>query len=198
MISLARAGPGVVDPVVEASTLERIVEVAGAVRRQHDDRRVLGALRAELGDRHRRLRQELEQERLELVVGAVDLVDQQHRRPRAGMPQRAQQRSFDEELGSEQIDVVERLATGLGEADAEQLTGVVPLVQRLGRVDALVALQSHEPRVEGRGERLGRGRLADPGFAFEEQRLGEPGGAEERGRQSLVGEVGVVGEAPAE
>ncbi len=174
------------------------MEVAGAVRGQHDDRRVLRPLRAELGDRHRRLGEEFEQERLELVVGAVDLVDQQHRRPRAGMPQRAQQRSFDEELGREQIDVVECLSTGLGEADAEQLTGVVPLVQRLGRVDALVALQPHEPRVEGRGERLGRGRLADPGFAFEEQRLGEPGGAEQGGRQSLVGEVGVVGEAPAE
>ena len=39
-----------------------------------------GADRPELGDRYREVRQELEQERLELVVGAVDLVDQQHDR----------------------------------------------------------------------------------------------------------------------
>ena len=117
-----------------------------AVRRQHDDRRVLGALGAELGDRHRRLGEQFEEECFQLIVGAIDLVlDQQHRRPWAGVPQRAQQGSFDEELGREQVDVGERFAVGLGETDPEQLTGVVPLVQRLGRVDALVALQTHEP-----------------------------------------------------
>ena len=37
--------------------------------------------RAELGDRDLPLRQHLEQERLERLVGAIDLVDEQHRRP---------------------------------------------------------------------------------------------------------------------
>ena len=40
--------------------------------------------------------EQLEQERLEVVVGAVDLVDQQHRRPRPGMLERAQQRPADQ------------------------------------------------------------------------------------------------------
>ena len=48
-----------------------------------------GADRAALGDRDREVGQELEQERLELVVGAVDLVDQQH-----GAVGRAQRRSI--------------------------------------------------------------------------------------------------------
>ncbi len=41
----------VVDPVVQAAALERVVQVAGAVRREHDDRRMRGRQRADLGDR---------------------------------------------------------------------------------------------------------------------------------------------------
>ena len=69
----------VVDPVVEAAPLERVVQLAGAVGGEHHERRGRGRHRAELGERHLLGRQHLEQERLELVVGPVDLVDQQHR-----------------------------------------------------------------------------------------------------------------------
>ena len=72
--------PGVLDPVVEAAALERVVQLAGAVGGQHHDRRGRGRDGAELGDAHLVGREHLEQERLELVVGPVDLVDQQHRR----------------------------------------------------------------------------------------------------------------------
>ncbi len=51
----------------------------------------------------RGLGQQLEQERLEVVVGAVDLVDQQHRRTRAGVLERLQQRPPDQVLRPEQI-----------------------------------------------------------------------------------------------
>ena len=64
--------------------------------------------RAELGDRHAGLGQQLEQERLEVVVGAVDLVDQQHRRPRAGVLERAQQRPADQVVGAEQVLLAQR------------------------------------------------------------------------------------------
>ena len=89
-------GRRVVDPVVQAAALDRVVQVARAVGGEHDDRRVRGPDRAELRDRHRRLGEQLEQERLEVVVGAVDLVDQQHRRPRPGVLERAQQRPADQ------------------------------------------------------------------------------------------------------
>ena len=79
---------GVLDPVVEGPALERVVDVAGAVRGEHHDRRHLGPEGPDLGHRHREVGQDLEQERLELVVGAVDLVDQEHRR-RGVRPARA-------------------------------------------------------------------------------------------------------------
>ena len=99
---------GVRDPVVEAAALQRVVHVARAVRRDDDDRRLLGAERAELGNRDREVGEDLEQERLELVVGAVDLVDEQHRRrgaPSASVVRdRPQQRPPHEEaLGVELV-----------------------------------------------------------------------------------------------
>ena len=65
--------------------------------------------RADLGDRHGGLGEQLEQERLEVVVGAVDLVDQQHRRPRAGVLERPQQRPPDQVVGAEQVVLAELL-----------------------------------------------------------------------------------------
>jgi hypothetical protein len=41
---------------------------------------VNGLDRAQFGDRHLEVGQQLQQEGLELLIGAVDLVDQQHRR----------------------------------------------------------------------------------------------------------------------
>ena len=78
---------------------------------------------------------------------------------------------------------------GVGEPDAEQLARIVPLVQRLGRVDPVVALQADQRRVEHRGQRLAGLGLADPGLALEQQRLGQPQAEEHRGREPLVDEV---------
>ena len=100
---------GVRDPVVQAPALQRVVDVARAVRRDDDDRRLLGAERAELGNGDRVVGEDLEQERLELVVGAVDLVDEQDRRrgdaERLGLVRdRPEQRPLHEEaLGVELV-----------------------------------------------------------------------------------------------
>ena len=56
------------------------MDLAGPVRGEDDRGGRLGADRADLGDRHLEVGQQLEQEGLELLVGAVDLVDEQHRR----------------------------------------------------------------------------------------------------------------------
>ena len=69
----------VVDPVVQATALQRVV----TSRVRLDVIITLGGWSARivrLGDAHLEVRQELEQVRLELLVGAVDLVDQQDRR----------------------------------------------------------------------------------------------------------------------
>ena len=80
-------------------------------------------------------------------------------------------------------------ASGLGRADGEQLAGIVPLVERLGGGDALVALQAHERGVDRRGQRLRRLRLPDAGLALQQHRLAQSDGAEQGGRQAEVGEV---------
>ena len=53
----------------------------------------------QLRDGHAGLGEHLEQECLELVVGAVDLVDQQYRRPRPGVLDRGEQRPGQQVLG---------------------------------------------------------------------------------------------------
>src|SRR4051794_30794207 len=184
----------VVDPVVQAAALQRVVQLARAVRRQHDDRPVLGADRlAELGDRHLEVRQELEQERLELVVRAVDLVDEQH--DGTVVLDRLEQRAAQQEPAREQLALVD---AALGGAQREELARVVPVVQRLVDVDALVALEADQPRAGGRGERLGDLRLPDARLALDQQRLAELGGEEDRGGQGAVGEVALLAQRLAD
>ena len=154
--------------------------------------------RAELGDRHGRVGKQLEQERLEIVVGAIDLVDQQHRGAGAGMFECAKQGPLNQVIGAEQLFLVERAPAGVGEPDAEQLAGVVPLIQRLGRIDPLVALQADQRRIEHGRQRQRRLGLADSRLALEQQRLGQPEAEEDRGRQTLIDEVVDRGESLGE
>src|SRR2546428_863069 len=72
---------GVVEPEIETAALERVVDLAGSVRGDDDRRRPLGLDGADLGDRDLEVREQLEQESLELVIGTVDFVDQQDRWP---------------------------------------------------------------------------------------------------------------------
>ena len=70
----------VVDPVVQAAALERVVDLAGPVRGEDHPRRPGGLDRADLRHGDLEVGQDLEQVGLELLVGAVDLVDQEDRR----------------------------------------------------------------------------------------------------------------------
>src|SRR5271163_4162408 len=71
---------GVVDVQVEAAALERLGELAGVVGGEEHHRELRRPHRAELGDRHLVLREDLEQQRLRLELDAVDLVDEEHDR----------------------------------------------------------------------------------------------------------------------
>ena len=83
-----------------------------------------------------------------MLVGAVDLVDQQDRGPGTGMLQCAQQRPFDEIVAAEQVVGAQRVAGRLGEPDGQQLAWIVPLVDGFGDVEALVALQPDDRQPE--------------------------------------------------
>ena len=81
--------------------------------------------------------------------------------------------------------------------DPQQLLAVVPLVQRLGLVEALVALQAHEPALRPARQRLRELGLADPGRALDQHGLAELVGQERDERGGLVGQVARAGQAVA-
>ena len=167
------------------------MDLAGPVGGQDDPRRLLGLDRADLGDGHLEVGQDLEQVRLELLVGAVDLVDEQDGRDAVGRLERLEQRPTDEEVAAEDVvgGGLVGLAAGLEQPDLEHLARVVPLVDRRVDVQALVALEADEPRAEGRREDLGELGLADAGLALQEQRTPELEGQEHRGHERAVGDV---------
>src|SRR3954453_15351498 len=178
----------VVEPQVQAAALERLGQLAGVVRRQEDDRPRARLEAAELGDRDLEVAEELEQHRLELLVGLVDLVDQQHDGLLGG--DRAHERALEQELLAEDVVLALLPAGPLGLGlDAQQLLAVVPLVERLGLVEPLVALQAHEPAVEVLGQRARELRLADAGRPLDEDGLAELGGQERDERSRLAGQV---------
>ena len=76
---LALAG-GEVDVEVQAAPLERVREVPRGVGGEHHPRHRARPERPELRHRHGPVREHLEQERLELGIGLVDLVHQEQRR----------------------------------------------------------------------------------------------------------------------
>ena len=149
--------------------------------------------RAELGDRDLEVGQELEQERLEFLVGAVDLVDQQHRRVEPA--DRGKERPFEQVALREDVllDLVGVLA--LARLDGEKLALVVPLVERGVLVEPLVALEADQLGLVDGGERLCHLGLADARLAFEKERALEEIHQPQRGRKIAVGDVADFTEA---
>ena len=188
----------IVDPLIQAAALQRVVHVTRPVGRQDDERRVRGAHRAELGNRDLEFRQQLEQIALELLVGAIDLVDQQHRRLAAGRIDGLQQRPLDQERIA--VQFLPRLraidaAGGIEDAQLEDLARVVPFVDRVRDVQSFVALQADHVGIERRGNRGGERGLADAGFALEEQRAPQLQRQEQRHGQRAIGDVVLLRES---
>ena len=195
---------GVVEPQVQAAPLERLGELARVVRGEDDDRVRARLDHAELGNRDLKVREHLEQHRLELLVGLVDLVDQQHHR--LGRGDRLEQRAGEQELlGEDVVQLVAGRLLGVApDADAraaavlllggrgldpQQLLAVVPLIERLRLVEALVALQADQRATGGARDRLRELGLADPRGALDEDRLAELLGEVGDERRGLVGEI---------
>jgi hypothetical protein len=180
-------------PVIERAPLQRVVDVTRPVRGQDDDRPGRRADRSELGNRHRVLRQKLQQEGLELIVGSIDLVDQEHRPGLVGTRgERPEKWTADEKALT--VDLVfdlpdGRPAAALTCSEVEELAGVVPLVQRLGDVDSLVALQSDELTAGDEREGPCEFGLSSTRLTLQEERPRHPHREEGDRRQTLVSEV---------
>src|SRR5262245_59874507 len=77
--ALLQVGIGKRDVQMQAAALQRIRDFARVVAGQGDERRLTRRLHgADFGDRDLEVRQNLEQQRLELMVRLVDLIEQQH------------------------------------------------------------------------------------------------------------------------
>ena len=93
----------VVDPVVEAAPLQGVMHLPRPVAGDDDEGRPLRADGAELGDADLEVAEQLEQERLELLVGAVDLIDQEDRRNQIAVVDRIEQGPAEQELRAEDL-----------------------------------------------------------------------------------------------
>src|SRR5688500_10900758 len=81
-----------------------------------------------------------------------------------------EQRPGQQEVGPEDVVVGLVPAAARVGLDAQQLLGVIPLVQGLGLVESLVALQANQPRVEHFSQRLGELGLAHPRRPLDQNR----------------------------
>ena len=144
--------------------------------------------RAELRHRHLEVREHLQQVRLELLVGAVDLVDEEHRRFVLG--DRLEKRPAEEiALGEDPLlGLVRALVVPTG-LDGEELALVVPLVDRRRRVEPLVALEPDEASAGRRRERLRDLGLPDSRLPLDEERPPQAKREVERHRERIVGDV---------
>jgi hypothetical protein len=117
------------------------------------------------------LRKDFEEERLELLVAAVDLIDEQHGLARGA--DRAQQRALEEKRLTEDLRfaLADRLSRAFTELDVQQLLRVIPFVQRRAGVEALVALQAYQLGVENSGEHLGDFSFPNARRIFDEERF---------------------------
>src|SRR5947209_6195780 len=130
--------------------------------------------RPDLRDGDLEIGEYLEEKGFELVVDAVELVEEQNGRTAvcAGL-ERLQYRTFDQKSRAEDIGEVLTLAARLGQPDRHDLLRVVPLVDGVRDVDPLVALQPNKRCIEQISQDFGHFRLAYARLAFEEQRLAE-------------------------
>ncbi len=126
------------------------MHLAGAVGGQDHDRRLRRLDRAKLWHGDLKIAERLEQERLERFVGAVQLVDQQHRRAVFVRAHRLQQRTFDQKVRAEKLAVQTlaiRIARGLGCPDGNHLCRKIPFIHCARRIEPFVALQPDQPPV---------------------------------------------------
>ena len=97
-------------------------------------------------------------------------------------------RKSSQKMSSSTSSQVCRPVAALG-LDAQELLLVVPLVERLGLVEALVALEADEAGAGHLGDRLGQLGLAGAGRALDEDRLLQPVGEVDDAGDALVGQV---------
>src|SRR6185312_3085582 len=141
---------------------------------------------------HLEIGEHLEEVSLEGLVRAVELVDEEDGRIRAGGFERGEDRALHEIRRREEVALERaflRAPARLREADRHHLALHVPFVDGARDVEALVALQADERSAQSGGERLRELGLAGARFALEEERPGEAKRQEDGGGEPALGDV---------
>jgi len=147
---------------------------------------------AELRHRHLEIGEHLQEEGLERLVGAVELVDQQDRGAGRIRLERLQERPLDQKALGKDImlqPLAIVLALGFRDPDGDHLRRIVPFVDGSRHVEPFIALQADEAPPERCGEHLGDFGLADAGLAFEKQRPSHLKCEEQHGRERAIGQI---------
>jgi hypothetical protein len=185
-MSSSRSKDGVVDPVIEAAALQRVVHLARAVRGEDDDGR-FGALDgAKFGDGDLEVRQGFQQEGLERLVGAVDLVDQKDGRAAGLRAHGGEERAFDQVVGvNRSVFSWSRSEVPARRCGWRSSGRRSSIRRRRRRRRALRSTAGGSGGGPGGGEGLGDLGLAGAGLAFQEQRAAEFEGQEDdRGQRA--------------
>ena len=210
--ALLQCGVGEGDVQVQAAPLQGVGKLAAVVAGQEHHRRLGDRLDgADLRDGDLIVGEDLQQQGLELVVGLVNLVDQQY--AAVLLAQRLEQGArLHELLGEEDVAELVQPVDGFGEAlgplqhllqgllqhlGVEQLLAVLPLVDGLGLVQALVALQADQRQLEHRRGGFGQFRLAHSRRPLDQHRLVQVVGQIDRRGDLLAANVAMRLQAAA-
>ena len=80
----------------------------------------------------------------------------------------------------------------------EQLLAVLPFIERLGLIEALVALQAHKGQAEQRRRGFRELRLAHAGWALDKHRFAQARREKDGGGDRIAADVAEAGEAVAD
>ena len=191
------------DPVIEAAPLERVVHLPGAVGGEHDQRRLRsaailpssGIVTANSDSTSSRNASNSSSARSISSISSTDLgcAAPPGSAGRAGTarctaPTRRPPDRVRRRAGGDRLD----------RAQMQDLAREVPVVERLRRVDALVALQPDQLRAPDLGQRRGQRGLADAGLALQQQRPAQGVGQIGRRADPGVGQVAGGGQRHGE
>ena len=117
--------------MIQAAALKRVVDLAGAVGGDDDDRRLFGLYSSQFRNGDLKIRQHFEQECFERFVCPVEFVDQENRRSTRLAGQGLQNGTADQVLFRKDV-LLNRAsifqASRLIHTDFDHLCGIIPLI----------------------------------------------------------------------
>jgi len=151
---LLAVGVGIVDVQEQAASLQRLGQLAGRVGGEYDERLAGCDDRAELGHGDLEVAEHLE-EQSSTSTSALSVSSTSRTVGSSRRIAVSNGRGEEEFLAEDVVVGLFPLLAVTGRLDAQELLAVVPLIQRPGLVQALVALEPDEPGVGGLRDRLG-------------------------------------------